>query len=345
MKYSKELEKEIQTIIDNTDMTCSIKDFHNVAPWESPIFNGINQFSKTFLRKFQDKINWRLLSLYHNLSEDVIREFQDKVDWYYIANSQTLSENFIRDFKHKMSSREISFYQKLSEDFMRESIDYINFSEIALKQKLSESFIREFHDQLYPYFNRISYSQKLSEEFIERFQNELSWNYISAYQILSENFIRKFSHLVNDRNITRYQKLSPEFRKEFNIKVPKHNWLYATIKTKETHIKRKTSYEIQEDEQGKYILAYKVIRRDNYSAYNFQYKYEVGQEYEAHCDCNLREDNSFGLSAWTLKMAKAYHNRGKIILVKIYLKDIGAIVHDGNKIRCFKFKVMEEIKD
>ena len=34
----------------------------------------------------------------------------------------------------------------------------------------------------------------------------------------------------------------------------------------------------------------------------------------------------------------------KIILVKIYIKDIGAIVHKGGKIRCFKFKVMEEIK-
>jgi len=138
--------------------------------------------------------------------------------------------------------------------------------------------------------------------------------------------------------------LSESFRERNKIRVRSNlNWLYASIETKEAYIERNTSYEIQEDEQGKYILVHKGIRSDNYSNFNFQYKYELGKEYESHCDCNLDEENSFGLSAWTLRMAKVYCNQ-KIILVKIYLEDIGAIVHDGGKIRCFKFKVMEEVE-
>jgi len=34
----------------------------------------------------------------------------------------------------------------------------------------------------------------------------------------------------------------------------------------------------------------------------------------------------------------------KIIKVQIAINDLGAIVHSGNKLRCSKFKVLEEIK-
>ncbi|MFA5600687.1 MAG: hypothetical protein WDA06_08850, partial [Phenylobacterium sp.] len=72
--------------------------------------------------------------------------------------------------------------------------------------------------------------------------------------------------------------------------------------------------------------------------------YEIGKTYKSHCDCNLTNENSFGLSAWTKKEALEYYPKGKLLKVKIDIKDIGAIVHNGNKIRCFKFEVLEEIK-
>ena len=42
------------------------------------------------------------------------------------------------------------------------------------------------------------------------------------------------------------------------------------------------------------------------------------------------------------KDAKSYCNQ-KIIKVKIAIKDIGVIVREENKIRCFKFEVLEEV--
>ena len=92
-----------------------------------------------------------------------------------------------------------------------------------------------------------------------------------------------------------------------------------------------------------FILAYKGVRKNNYSAFNFQYRYEIGKTYTSNCDCNLLNGNSFGLSAWTLNEARKYCDE-KILLVKIYIEDIGAIVHDGNKIRCFKLTVVKEVK-
>ncbi len=177
---------------------------------------------------------------------------------------------------------------------------------------------------------------------VEEFQDKVDWDYISEYQKLSEEFIREFQNKVDWIYISQYQKLSEEFRKEFELEIPKNNWLYTSDEVKEKYIQDNTEYKIEEDKNGKYILAYKGIRSDNYSKYNFQYKYEIGQTYESICDCNLNEEDSFGLSAWTLEGAKYYCNE-KIILVKIYLQDIGAIVHKGNKIRCFKFTVIKEI--
>ena len=91
-----------------------------------------------------------------------------------------------------------------------------------------------------------------------------------------------------------------------------------------------------------HILAYKAVRPDGHSLFNFQYQYESGKSYETNCDCQLKEENSFGLSAWTEEKAKEYGGgkQHKIIKVKIAVQDIGAIVHDGGKLRCHRFEVI-----
>ena len=157
---------------------------------------------------------------------------------------------------------------------------------------------------------------------------------------LSESFIREFYDKVNWGFISRYQKLSEAFMGEFKLNKPEYSWLYETEENKLKYIKENTNYEVVDD---KYIIAYKSVRSDNYSVYNFQYKYEVGKTHAAHCDCNFYNDNSFGLSAWTKERALEYHNRGKLLKVKIPISQIGAIVHDNKKIRCFELTVLEEV--
>ena len=95
---------------------------------------------------------------------------------------------------------------------------------------------------------------------------------------------------------------------------------------------------------GSYIYAYKSTRIGGYSLYNFQYKYEIGKEYESHADHNLGNSNSFGLSAWTEEKALDYYSRGELYKVKIHINDIAAIVHDNQKLRCTKFMVVERVK-
>ena len=263
-----------------------------------------------------------------------VDEFKDKVDWELISQYQKLSEKFIREFQDKDNYLDISVYQKLSEEFIREFQDKVNWGYISTYQKLSEEFIREFQDKVKWYC--ISEYQKLSENFIREFKDKVNWIYISKCQKLSEDFIREFQNEIYWDDISKYQKLSISCIREFNLKIDPDNWLYKNKNFKFKKIKETCLYEFLDAD---HILAYKGIRSDRYSNYNFQYQYLKGGTYECHCDCT-DDENSFGLSAWTEEKARK-HCGQLVIKVKINVADIGRIVHDGGKLRCSKFTVLD----
>ena len=75
MKQS--LKKEIEIIMKEQNLNCSIEDF-------------------------KDKLDWIYVSEYQKLSEEFIREFQDNVNWNNVSKYQKLSDSFIREFKDKV---------------------------------------------------------------------------------------------------------------------------------------------------------------------------------------------------------------------------------------------------
>jgi len=77
------------------------------------------KLSEEFIEKFQDKVNWNLISACQKLSEKFIKKFQDNVDWVRISKYQKLSEEFIEKFQDKVNWALISKYQKLSESFIK----------------------------------------------------------------------------------------------------------------------------------------------------------------------------------------------------------------------------------
>lgn len=281
--------------------------------------------------------NWEILSMHQHLSEDFIREFKDKVDWTNISGYQHLSEDFIREFKDKVYWAYISIYQHLSEDFIREFQDKVDWYWISVDQHLSESFFREFKDRLSWY--GISKYQHLSEDFIREFADRVCWDNISACQHLSEDFIREFADRVNWGCISEYQRLSYKFIEEFKDKLDMYyvtdSWHNISTEEKKRAVMDTGLYECHDD----YFIAYKGIRRDRYSNYNFQYQYMKGKTYETWCDCS-GEENSYGFSAWTEKGARDYCNE-LIVRVKVRYEDVGRVVHGGGKIRCFKLEVLD----
>ena len=288
-----------------------IREFQDEVDWH---WISVNQnLSEDFIREFQDKLPWNYISFYQNLSEDFIREFQSEVYWGYISECQTLSESFIREFKDKVDWYYISRNQKLSEDFIKEFQNEIHWWEISTYQTLSEDFIRKFKDKVD--WDCISRNQKLSENFIKKFKNKVDWVYISVYQKLSEDFIKKFKDYLGD--------------------VYNKSWLYKDKEFLKQQVIESGLYECYDD----YFIAYKGVRSDRYSNFNFQYQYLKGDTYEAHCDCTDKE-NSFGLSVWTEEEAKNYCKE-LIIKVKVNYEDVGRLVHNNGKIRVRKLTVLD----
>ena len=258
--------------------------------------------------------NWARLSLCESLTEDFIQEFKDKVDWTCISR-----------------------YPHLSEDFIRKFADRVDWYYISAYQYLSENFIREFADKVGWYW--ISRCQQLSEDFIREFKDKVNWYYISAYQHLSEDFIREFKDKVSWGWVSRYQHLSKEFIEEFKDKIYMNliadSWHYKSVEEKKKAVIDTGLYECHED----YFIAYKGIKADRCSQYNRQYQYLKGKTYETWCDCSA-DDCSFGFSAWTEKEARKYCNE-LVVRVKVRYEDVGRVVHNGGKIRCFKMEILD----
>ena len=202
-------------------------------------------------------------------------------------------------------------------------------------QKLSEAFIAKHADEVDWYY--VCSAQKLSEGFIERFSDKVNWEIVAIYQKLSEAFVEK--HFVSIWDFANYQKLSAAFRSKHHIELPKHNWLYKSTAFKKKAVQDTGLYECHKD----YFIAYKAIRRDRYSLFNFQYKYEKGGVYETHADYTDAED-SFGFGAGTESFALDYGynslGEGMLVRVKIYYKDVARVLYGGRKIRACKIEVL-----
>ena len=215
--------------------------------------------------------------------------------------------------------------------------NFKNWKILSIKPNLTEDFIREFADRLD--WGYISAYQHLSEDFIREFKDRVNWSLISKHQRLSEDFIREFKDRVNWSLISTYQHLSEDFIWEFKDKVDMRfiadSWHYKSVEYKKKAVMDTGLYECHDD----YFVAYKGIRKDRYSRFNFQYQYMKGKTYETWCDCSA-DEFSFGFSAWTKEEARKYCNE-LVVRVKVRYEDVGRVVHDGGKIRCFKIEILD----
>ena len=179
----------------------------------------------------------------------------------------------------------------------------------------------------------------MSESFIEEHINVIYLEGITKYQKLSENFIQKHKDILSPTLLIKYQNAPQDIIDEINFVININDlWQYKDENFKKHKVIKTKLYECYDD----YFIAYKAIRPDRYSIYNFQYQYLPGETYESSCDCSNSE-NSFGLNVGTYEYAKRYlgNNQGIIVKCKVYYKDIGRIVHDGEKIRCFKITILD----
>ena len=175
-------------------------------------------FSEDFIREFQDKVNWDIISYHQTLSEDFIREFQDKVNWGNISEYQELSEDFIREFQDKVNWHSVSARQELSEDFIREFQDKVNWEEISFNQKLSEDFIREFQDKV---VDREMLKMMVETAMFQLNEAEQNEKYVLEEAFTKEElyfcrrFLKNMYELYTEKNVKKFAKIVDKCTKDY----------------------------------------------------------------------------------------------------------------------------------
>lgn len=64
-------------------------------------------FSQSFMREFVEYLDWRLVSIFGNFSDEFAREFKDKLWWDRMFEGQKLSHKI---YKEIMGSENVHFF-------------------------------------------------------------------------------------------------------------------------------------------------------------------------------------------------------------------------------------------
>jgi len=70
---------------------------------------------------------WRICAFGEELSEEFLREYQDRIDWFIISKNQNLSEEFIWEFKDKLNLKSVirrGRVYRMSPDFLKKLEEY-----------------------------------------------------------------------------------------------------------------------------------------------------------------------------------------------------------------------------
>ena len=303
--------------------------------------------SEPFMERHAERLDWEGIFYNQRLSEPFMDRHAKRLDWEHISYNQTLSEPFMEKHAERLNWWWVSANQTLSEPFMDRHAERLDWRGISRYQVLSEPFMDRHAERLD--WRGISRYQRLSEPLMDRHAKRLDWFYISRYQVLSEPLMDRHAERLDWFYISRHHRLSDAIIEKHADKLPENlrenNWLYADRQEKIRHIReRAPEFSIQEDEHGPFILAWKATHSGGRSDFDPALHYAVGETHEARCDCRMDEKNSFGLSAWTEEGAREFIPGGELYRVKIYIDDIGAMVHDGKKIRCRRQTFVERVK-
>ena len=106
--------------------------------------------TKEFILENEKEIDFSLLSILVDLSEEIIDAFADKLNWI-----------------------SVSIFQKMSCEFMAKHYDKIDWLMISGTQKLSEKFMDTFADKLD--WQQMSQTQEITPYLMKKYGIKLNW--------------------------------------------------------------------------------------------------------------------------------------------------------------------------
>ena len=164
-------------------MEDEINFLKNIVNWDTV---NINDFTLEQIKKYDNFINFDLVSERNDLTSEFITEYKDKL------NFEKLSSTFM-----------------FSEDELNSYFDLLDHSDICIYQNLSNEFIDKYHEDLD--WDMLCKYQNLSDEIINKYQYLINWDILVKNKYFDDDELHKYSENLNFDLVCKYQQLSTEF--------------------------------------------------------------------------------------------------------------------------------------
>jgi hypothetical protein len=195
-------------------------DFYNVA---------LNQnLNDEILEKYQDKLDWNIISQEQLLRIQTIIKYKDKINWSLlplnIKTQYLFNDSFVLVFQKENIWDNIGWMDRVTTECLWEYKNLITnqgWLSIIEHKELEEEKLEEFLNNIFSnlnvkeseIWNIICTNQKLSEEFIEKHKDKIDWHSVSLFQNLSWEFIKKYSKYINLDNLSNNDCYNDELKK------------------------------------------------------------------------------------------------------------------------------------
>lgn len=121
--------------------------FQDYINWDLVSKSQIDKISDfSFLSKFQDKLNWDTISQQASLTDKIIEKFAVNLDWDMVVTHQKLSPNIIEKYYDNMCWYDLCVFQGLTEKFIDEHKAYLLCENMSTKQ-----IVKKIKDMKYDY--------------------------------------------------------------------------------------------------------------------------------------------------------------------------------------------------
>lgn len=163
------------------------------------------------VEKFQDILNWNILSSRFPFSESDIEFFSERLNWKELSyRTRFLSERIIDKYQKKLDWDGVTSFQKLSSEFIFSHLHRISYGRLFQDQIVSSELLDSLLSYNFPEkldWRSISKNVILTREQLRKYKDHLDWQYISLYQpiISNDDVFLEFKDLVwDDSRFYRY---------------------------------------------------------------------------------------------------------------------------------------------
>lgn len=232
------------------------EDYADEIIWSEANYENL---SEDTIAKFENLVDWNLVSSKSDLSDDFIRKYADKLDWDSISSNSCLSYDIIKKFQDRIEWSELQ-YKSLPIECFTEDFDKIHLPMRAINRRLLDlldknqsawQFLLEFKDKIdwsaldyecmriediemcidYIDWHHMFYSchRNLPIEFIRKYRDKIMSiieedNGYLDLLCFNENLIREFSDMIENWTLVSWNRVSLDLIRDLSDKVGAFSW-------------------------------------------------------------------------------------------------------------------------